>query len=131
MAITVSYPVGDDLVNETLPLRLCHPVILQMAFPEVEEQSERSHPHLILRKMKVGDAEIKKPGKKLPVGYSASGFFGSVSLSTFRFIPFIIASVIASLYEARSEGTVRSSTSSSVRRGLGLSLFLRLWIIML
>ena len=60
MAITVSYPVGDDLVNETLPLRLCHPVILQVAFPEVEEQSERSHPHLILRKMKVGDAEIKK-----------------------------------------------------------------------
>ena len=53
--------------------------------------------------MKVGDAEIKKPGKQLPVGYSASGFFGSVSLSTFRFIPFIIASVIASLYEARSE----------------------------
>jgi len=81
--------------------------------------------------MELGDAVIKEPGKQLFVAYPAAVFFESSSLSILRFVPLYMASVIAALYSARSEGTVRSSTSSSVSRGFFSSLFLRLWMRML
>ncbi len=109
-----------------LPLGLCQTVVLLMAFPQIEEKAERHQPELVLRKVQLCDAKIEKPGKQLLIAYPTYTFFGSVSLSMLRLVPRNIASVIAVLYSARSDGTVKSSTSSVVRTGLGLSLCFRL-----
>lgn len=70
---------------------------LFMALPQVHEQTKRHQPEFILGQMKLADAEIEKPGKQLIVAYSAAVFFESGSLSTFRFVPLNIASMMASL----------------------------------
>ena len=54
-----------------LPLGFRYPVILLVAFNEIEQQTEGRRPDLILRKMKLGDAVIKQPGKQLFVRYPA------------------------------------------------------------
>ena len=65
------------------------PVILLMALPQIQQQTKRHQPHLILAEMKVGKAVIKKPGKQLRIGdrYPTFAFFESFSLSTFRLVP--------------------------------------------
>lgn len=65
------------------------PVILFVALPQVEQQTEGHQPHFILAEMKVGKAVIKKPGKQLRIGdrYPTCAFFASFSLSTFRLVP--------------------------------------------
>ena len=65
------------------------PVILLMAFPQIQQQTKRHQPHFILRQMKVGKAVIEKPGEQLCVGdcYPTCTFFGFFSLSTFRLVP--------------------------------------------
>ena len=65
------------------------PVILFVAFPQIQQQTERHQPHFILAEMKVGKAVIKKPGKQLRIGdrYPTYAFFGSFSLSTLRLVP--------------------------------------------
>ena len=65
------------------------PVILLVALPQIQQQTKRHQPHLILRQMKVGKAVIEKPGKQLRVGdrYPTCAFFGFFSLSTFRLVP--------------------------------------------
>lgn len=65
------------------------PVILLMAFPQIQQQTKRNQPHLILAEMKVGKAIIEKPGKQLRIGdrYPTCAFFASFSLSTFRLVP--------------------------------------------
>ena len=65
------------------------PVILLVAFPQIQQKSKRHQPHLILAEMQVGKAVIKKPGKQLRIGdrYPTCAFFASFSLSTFRLVP--------------------------------------------
>lgn len=65
------------------------PVILFVALPQIQQQTKRHQPHLILRQMEVSKAVIKKPGKQLRIGdrYPTCAFFESFSLSTFRLVP--------------------------------------------
>lgn len=65
------------------------PVILLVALPQVQQQTERHQPHLLLAEMQVGKTVIKKPGKQLRIGdrYPTGAFFESFSLSTFRLVP--------------------------------------------
>ena len=74
-----------------------------MACPQIEEQTERHQPHLILREVQLYDAVIQQPGKQFFVRYPARLFFPPLSsLSTLRCLPRTIASMIASLYSERS-----------------------------
>lgn len=60
-----SNPRGNNVVYKMLPLGLRYPVILLVTFHEIEQQIEWRRPDLILRKMQLGDAVIKEPGKQL------------------------------------------------------------------
>ena len=125
------YPHRHNLINITLPLRLSNPHKLLMTLPQIQQKPERHKPHLFRTEVQLCRAIIEQPGKQFIIVYSAvTAFFEVSSLSTFRFVPFIIASVIASLYSASSPGDVKSSTVSSVRSCF-FSLFLRLCISML
>ena len=95
--MTGSDPLRYYLINEMLAFGLGLSRVLLMAFPQVQKKSERHRPDLILRKMKLGEAVIKEPGKQLFVAYPAAGFFETSSLSMFLLVPLIIASVIAAL----------------------------------
>ena len=53
------------------------PVILFVAFPQIQQQTERHQPHVILAEMKVGKAVIKKPGIMSPVKTSALAVAGT------------------------------------------------------
>lgn len=53
-----SYSLRDNVIYESLPLGDCLPVILLVAFPQVEEQTKRHRPKLLLRKVKLTDAVI-------------------------------------------------------------------------
>lgn len=89
--------------------------------------TEAGHePHLILRKVQMCKSVIKKSGKQLIVCYPTFVFFESNSLSIFLFVPLCIESIIAFLYSARSNGEVKSSTSSSQSKGFLLFGFFRL-----
>ena len=68
-------------------------------------------------------------GEQLSVIRPTYAFFElASSLSTSRFVPLNIAAMIASLYTARSDGVVKSSTVSSESSScLSLGL-LKLWI---
>ena len=59
----LSDSVRDDIVDEILPLGLCKPVILFVAFPQIQKQTKRHEPDFILDQMKMGQSVIKKPGK--------------------------------------------------------------------
>lgn len=85
--IIASYSIRNDFINKVLPHGLRLPYVLLMAFPQIEQQSERHRPDLILGKMKLGEAVIKEPGKQLFVRYPTTAFFESPSLSTFLFVP--------------------------------------------
>ena len=120
-----------NLINIRFTLRFGDPHKLLMALPQIHQKAERHKPHLLRRKVQLHRSVIEQPGEQFCVIHSAvAAFFEISSLSTFRFVPFSIASVIASLYSASSPGEVRSSTVSSVRSGF-FSLFLRLYISML
>ena len=120
-----------NLVNIRFPLRLGDSHKLLMALPQIHQKAERHKPHLLRSKVQLSRSVIEQPGEQFCVVHSAvTAFFDVSSLSTLRFVPFSIASVIASLYSASSPGEVRSSTVSSVRSGF-FSLFLRLCISML
>ena len=54
-----------------LPPGLGYPVILFVAFNEIEQQTEGRRPDLIPRKMQLGDDVVKEPGKQLFVRYPA------------------------------------------------------------
>lgn len=84
-----SDPVRDNIVDVMLSCRGGLPVILLVALPQIQQQTERHQPHLILAEMKVGKAVIEKPGKQLRIGdrYPTGAFFESFSLSTFRLVP--------------------------------------------
>ena len=84
-----SDPVRDNIVDIMLSCRGSLPVILLVALPQIQQQTKRHQPHLILAEMKVGKAVIKKPGKQLRIGdrYPTCAFFASFSLSTFRLVP--------------------------------------------
>ena len=135
--MSILYSHRHNLVNIRFPLRLCDPHKLLMTLPQIQQKAERHKPHLFRRKVQLRRSVIEQPGEQFCVIHSAVTAFFEVSatparcsLSTFRFVPFSIASVIASLYSASSPGEVRSSTVSSVRSGF-LSLFLKLCISML
>lgn len=81
------YSVRDDVLDIILPFGFCLSVILLVAFPQVEEQTKRHRPKLLLRQVKLGDAVIEKPGKQFLVCYPTCAFFGSASLSILRFVP--------------------------------------------
>ena len=84
-----SNPLRDNIVNVVFVSGNSPPVILLMAFPQIQQQTKRHQPHLILAEMKVGKAVIKKPGKQFRIGdcYPTCAFFVSFSLSTFRLVP--------------------------------------------
>lgn len=121
-------PHRHNLINAHLPFRLGNTHKLLMTLPQIQQKPERHKPHIFRTEVQLCRAVIEQPGKQLIIVYSAvTAFFKLSSLSTFRFVPFSIASVIASLYSASSPGDVRSSTVSSVRSCF-FSLFLRLCI---
>lgn len=74
------------------------PVILLMALPQIQQQTKRHQPHLILTEMKVGKAVIEKLGKQLRIGdrYPTCAFFESFSLSTFRLVALVVRSSVYS-----------------------------------
>lgn len=126
-----SNPHRHNLVNIRFPPRLRNSHKLLMALPQIHQKTERHEPHLFRSEAQLRRSVIEQPGEQLIIVYSAAtAFFELSSLTMFRFVPFSIASVIASLYSASSPGEVRSSTVSSVRSGF-FSLFLRLCISML
>lgn len=108
------YAEWNHIIDCEILLRFGYAAVLLVAFPKIHKKSKRHQPKLLLRKMKLADAVIEKPGKQLFVIYSAAAFFKSGSLSTFRFVPRYMASIMASLYPVSSIGDVRSSTSSAV-----------------
>ena len=81
--------VWDNIVDVMLSCWGGLPVILLMALPQIQQQTKRHQPHLILRQMKMGKAVIEKPSKQLRIGncYPTCAFFESFSLSTFRLVP--------------------------------------------
>mgnify|MGYP004576433135 CR=1 FL=1 len=120
------YPHRHNHINIRFTLRFGDPHKLLMALPQIEEKSKRHKPHLFRPEVQLRRSVIEQPGKQFSVVYPAvTAFFELSSLCTFRFVPFIMASVIASLYSASSPGEVRSSTVSSVSSGF-LSSLLRL-----
>ncbi len=96
-------PEWNHLVNEVFDLRLLDPEELLVAGPQIEQQPERRQPHLVLCEVQLNDAVVKEPGKQLFVCYPARLFFPPPSsLSTLRCVPRVMASMMASLYSARS-----------------------------
>lgn len=126
------YPRRDYVVDEILPFRLADPGKLFMALPQIQQEAKGHKPRFVHGKVKLGDSVIQKPGEQLLVAYlggsscPAGAFFGSASLSTFRFVPRNMAAITASLYAVSSKGEVRSSTSSSVSKSFWSSLWRRL-----
>lgn len=121
-----SNPHRHNLINAHLPFRLCNPHKLLMTLPQIQQKPKRHKPHLFRSEVQLRRAVIEQPSEQFIIVYSAvTAFFEVSSLSTFRFVPLSIASVIASLYSASSPGEVRSSTVSSVSSGF-LSPHLRL-----
>ena len=68
-----------------------------MALPQIHKQAEWEEHGFIQGKMKLRRPVIQKPGKQFRIAYPAAVFFPSGSLSTFRFVPRYIASMMASL----------------------------------
>ncbi len=95
-------PGRYNLINEMFHMGLFDSEELFVAGPQIEQQPEGRQPHLILREAQLYDPIIKEPGKQLIVRYPATVFFPSSSLSTLRLVPRTMASMIASLYSARS-----------------------------
>lgn len=119
-------PHRHNLVNIRFPLRFSKPHKLLMALPQIEQLPKRHKPQLFRPEVQLCRTVIEQPSKQFSVVYPAvTAFFELSSLTTFRFVPFSIASVIASLHSASSPGEVRSSTVSSVSSDF-FSLFLRL-----
>ena len=86
-------------------------------------------PHFLFRPVQKRDSVKDKTGKDLLVrGILPAYAFFSGSLSIFLFVPFISASMMASLKSASSRGVVRSSTVSGSRRAFLFSGSLMLWI---
>ena len=118
----------DNIVDGKLPFRLCYAEKLPVTFPQIEEKTERRQPDLLGWKMQLGRSVIEKPGEQFLVCYPTGAFFELFSLSTFRFVPLNMASMMADLYSASSRGLVSSSTVSCVRSSCLSSGFRRLWM---
>ena len=120
------YSIRHHFVDGILPLGLCDADKLLMTFPQIQQQAERRQPHLVDFHSEMSDAVINKSGKQLLICYPTTAFFESFSLSTFRFAPLNIASMMALLYSASSSGEVSSSTTSSVSGSFFSSGYFRL-----
>ena len=120
-------PLRDNLIDIYLPFRLRQSQKLPVAFPQIEQEAKRREPHLISRKVQLRRPIVEKPGEQFSIRHPICAFFGSSTLSTFRFVPLDIASMIAVLYAARSYGLVSSSTTSVVSSAR-LSGSRRLWM---
>ena len=62
-----SDPIRDNIINVYLPFRFCHAEELPVAFPQVEEKTERRQPDLLGRKMQLRRSVIEKPGEQFLV----------------------------------------------------------------
>ena len=103
MRLTLSFQTErNNLVDKVFHFRFLYSKELFVASPKVEKKTERRQPHLVLGEAQLNDAVVKEPGEQLIVCYPAAVFFPSSSLSTFRLVPRTMASMIASLYSARS-----------------------------
>ena len=126
-----SNPHRHNLININLPFRLCYANKLLMTLPQIQQKPKRHKPHLFRTEVQLRRAVIEQSGEQLAIIHPTAEFFevsatpARCSLTMFLFVPFSIASVIASLYSASSPGEVRSSTVSSVSSGF-LSPHLRL-----
>ena len=87
----------DNIVNEQFPLGLADPGKLLVALPQIQQIPERHQPCFLLGAPQGNRCIINQSGKQLLVAYPTGTFFGSASLSTFRFVPRNMASMIASL----------------------------------
>lgn len=122
----ILYAKRNNIINRQIPFRFSNAVILSMTFPQIKQKSKGHEPHLILQKIQMCKSVIKKSGEQFIVRYPTFVFFEVCSLSIFLFVPLCIESIIALLYSARSNGEVKSSTSSSVSNGFLLFGFFRL-----
>lgn len=94
----MSYAVWYDFINVILAFGLCQAVKLLVHLPLVEQMSDRHQPHFGLRPTEQGCSIKNQPGKQFFIAYPTDKFFeGSSSLSTFRFVPLYIASMMAFL----------------------------------
>lgn len=59
----------DDVVDEHFPAWGGAAGILFTALDEVDEETERHRPHLLLSEVEVGDADVEQSGEDLPVSY--------------------------------------------------------------
>ena len=87
----------DNIINEQFPLGLADPDKLLVALPQIQQIPERHQPRFLLGAPQGNRCIINQSGKQLLVAYPTGTFFGSASLSTFRFVPRNMASMIASL----------------------------------
>ena len=90
--------VWYDFVDVILAFGLCQTIKLLVHLPLVEQMSDRHQPHFGLRPTEQGCSIKNQPGKQFFIAYPTDKFFeGSSSLSTFRFVPLYIASMMAFL----------------------------------
>ena len=57
------YVIRDDIINEMLSSRLGDAIVLLMALPEIQKQTERHQPHLIYGQVQVCCAVVQKSSK--------------------------------------------------------------------
>ena len=94
----MSYTVWYDFINVILTLWFSQTVKLLVHLPLVEQMSDRHRPYFGLRPTEQGCSIKNQPGKQFFIAYPTDKFFeGSSSLSTFRFVPLYIASMMAFL----------------------------------
>ena len=96
--------MGNDVINVQFAFRLGQVVKLPIYFPLVEQVSYRHKPDLLFRSMKKGHTIKNQSGKQFFIAYPTGAFFDaappvtlSSSLSTWRFVPLYIASMMAFL----------------------------------
>lgn len=117
------------IINTQLHLRLRNANILLVALPQIHKQPKRAEPEIICAHAHLNGSVIIQARECDFIIHAPCVFFAVFSLSSlsmFRAVPLNMASVMAFLYAASSSGEVSSSTSSSLSRSRGASLFLRL-----
>ena len=92
------YAGGNNLIDRIFRLRFRQPMKLLVDFPLVEQSAKWHEPNFALRPSQQGHSIEDQSGKQLSVACPTDTFFeGSSSLSTSRFVPLTIASMIAAL----------------------------------
>jgi len=95
---SLSNTFWNNLIDSVLTFYSCEPVELFVNLPLVEQVTDWHQPGLLLGPMEERYTIKNQSGKQLFVAYPTCAFFeGSSSLSTFRFVPLYMASMMAFL----------------------------------